>query len=158
MYLPGLVSEINRCYYYPDGISPKKLTVQELSHRAKFKGNPIAENGIEVWLNDVPQMNNLNLLDLFYWENRLGVWASCGLTFKESLIDQIPPMNCREFLSLGLSTKIKYRKSPYALIREIIKFTDSSLLKLKFNYDFKSEFLRKSPIPWRIKKHFDWVS
>lgn len=155
-HLIGLISEVNRCYYYGNGQHPTEITPELLAQRAKFGNNPVAIKGCKLWLDSLPDDLPINLLDLFYWEHRVGVWASCGMTFAEAAFEQISPMNCREYLETGLSVDVKYRKSPYLLISHAIGQLNPSLLQFKFNYDF-SDFIRRlkfrsMAIPRRIKR------
>lgn len=153
--LEGLVSEVIRCYYYSNGNHPVELSGADLANRAGFGANPLAEKGFTEWLASVPSESNIALLDLLYWEHRLGVWGSAGTTCKEAVSELLPPMNCRRFLELGLSVSIAHRKAPYALIRALIGEGDRSLLKLEFNRDWVDVWkdrLKRSPVPWRVKK------
>ncbi len=153
-HITGVTSELNRCFYYKNGIYPKTLTIDELYRRSKFKGNPVSEKGIEQWFNEAPSGFNINLLDLFYWENRLGVWGSCGFTLREAVADQIPPMNCREFIQLGLATPTDSRINPYELIRQIIHQTEPSLLDYPFNPSWRKGLIQVLLLPWRVKRAF----
>lgn len=151
-HLTGITSELNRCYYYKNGKHPNAITASELSRRAGFSGNPVAEQGINKWLDEAPLNFNVNLLDLFYWEHRLGVWGSCGFAFREAAMDQIPPMNCREFIQLGLSVEAKSRTKPYALIRSIIERTDPELLNYPFNHSWRDVVTQTLLLPRRAMK------
>ncbi|MEM5498167.1 hypothetical protein WNY77_12225 [Paraglaciecola mesophila] len=155
-HLPGLISEVTRCYYYEDGVHPDRITPEFLAQRSGFGSNPIAIKGCKRWLDNLPDDLSVNILDLFYWEHRLGIWAACGMAFSEAVMDQLSPMNCRAYLEAGLSTDVSYRKSPYALITKTIEVLNPGLLKFKFNYDL-ADYLQelgvgKLPLPWRIKK------
>lgn len=80
LHLLGLISEVNRCGYYHNGQHPSVITPKLLVKLAGFENNPIAENGCAQWLDNLPDALPFNILDLFYWEHRLGVWASYGMT------------------------------------------------------------------------------
>lgn len=155
-HLLGLISEVTRCYYYEDGVHPDRLTPEFLAQHSGFGSNPIAIKGCKHWLDSLPDDLPVNILDLFYWEHRLGVWAACGMAFSEAVMDQLSPMNCRAYLEAGLSTDVSCRKSPYALITKTIEVLNPSLLEFKFNYDLADYLqelgLGKWPLPWRIKK------
>lgn len=160
LHLPGLVSEVMRCFYYSDGVPPKRLDGKKIAHLAGFSGNEFAEQGFTEWCSYLPSSLPIESLDLLYWEHRLGVWASCGLSYREAVIDQIPPMNCRAFLEIGLSTGLNNRKTPYALIRELIRAAEPELVSLPFNRDWVDDWrdtLRKLPIPWRVKQRLKLV-
>ncbi|WP_340676896.1 hypothetical protein [Paraglaciecola sp.] len=151
-HLPGSVSEISRCYYYPYGIRHRKMNGKSLARIAGFKANPIAESAFEQWCSTVPKDMCYYILDLLYWEHRLGTWGACGLTFKEGLMDQTPPMNNRLFMSLGLSTPVKDRLAPYRLTQNIIALNDPKLLSLNFNNDSKTSYSYQFPLLRRVVK------
>ena len=134
-HLPGSVSEIGRCYYYPYGNRLSRLSGKSIARYAGFKNNPHAITPFQNWLSSVPKRSTYHILDLLYWEHRLGVWASCGLTYREGLIEQIPPMNNREFMDLCLAVPTKDRLPPHQLSQAVIAFNDTSLLKIRFNND-----------------------
>jgi hypothetical protein len=160
LHLPGLVSEVMRCFYYKDGIHPSSLSASELARIAGFAGNQIAEQGFADWYSSLPEALSINALDLLYWEHRLGVWASCGLTYREAMIDQVPPMNCRALLEIGLSTHTRDRQEPYKIIRDLIKMAQPELLSPDFNRDWFDQWAkarRSLPIPWRLKRLLRWV-
>lgn len=54
LHLTGLISEVNRCFYYEDGNTPKDLSHKQLAELAGFKGNAIAERGFRDWLANCP--------------------------------------------------------------------------------------------------------
>ena len=161
LLLPGLVSEINRCFYYQDGEHPSKISAANIAKRAGFEANPIAEEGIRTWLSELPSPLYVNTLDLFYWEHRLGVWQGTASTLREGITHQIPPMNCRRFLELGLSTNVECRKEPFLLIRRMIELAVPELLDFQFNHDWVDTLhdirRNKIPLPWRVKIALGWV-
>lgn len=160
--LPGLMSEVNRCYYYPSGEHPENVSPEYAAHVTGFEGNPIALKGFSIWLDNLPDQLHVNILDLLYWEHRCGVWSACGLTLREALIDQVPPMNCRHFLELGLSTSVEYRKAPYELIKTMTSITKPELLAIDYNHDWVDDWhsfrLKRIPIPWRLKSMLGWTN
>ena len=142
-HLPGSISEIARCYYYPYGPHLLNFTAKKLAKLSGFKNNPYAIKGLSIWLNNLPKNLPYYILDLLYWEQRLGVWASCGLTFREGVIDQIPPMNNREYMELSLSMPMQRRLPPHKLTRDIISLQDPSLVDIHFNGESGSTFFDK---------------
>lgn len=151
-HLPGSVSEISRCYYYPFGKRYRKMNGKSLARIAGFKANPIAEKAFSAWLKSVPKEMPYYILDLLYWEHRLGTWAACGLTYREGLMEQIPPMNNRLYMSLGMSALEKDRLAPYHLSRKIIELNSPDLLRFDFNDDTNSNFSYRFPMLRRVIK------
>ncbi|WP_462152160.1 hypothetical protein [Pseudoalteromonas xiamenensis] len=133
VHLPGSVSEISRCYYSPYGKRLLPLSGKRVAAISGFKGNHFAEAAFSKWIESLPKNLGIEPLDLLYWEHRLGVWSATGLTYREGLIDQIPPMNNREYMTLALSVDMKHRLLPHNLIRNIIGGNDPKLLSWLFN-------------------------
>ncbi|MFT5758742.1 MAG: hypothetical protein ACI9LM_003490 [Alteromonadaceae bacterium] len=152
-HLPGSVSEIGRCFYFPYGKRYSKLNGRSLARYCGFKGNPEAIKSFDNWLTTMPKNMPHDILDMAYWEHRLGIWGSCGLTYREGLIEQIPPMNNRRFMELCLSVPIKDRIDPHNLIRKIIEINDPELLDIPFNDDTRpiNTLFNKYPLLKRIR-------
>jgi len=157
-HLPGSVSEIARCNYYPYGKKMRKPTGKLLAKYTGFKNNPIAAQGFDYWLKELPVNLSFNVLDMVYWEHRLGVWGSCGLTYREGVIEQVPPMNNRAFMALSLAADIKDRLPPHRLIREIIKANAPDLLDIPFNGEGSNKLYDTYPkIKYMREVLFGWV-
>jgi hypothetical protein len=152
-HLPGSVSEIGRCYYFPYGKRLSKLTGESLARYCGFKGNPDAIHAYQHWFTSLPLDMPYDPLDLLYWEHRLGVWGSSGLTYREALIEQIPPMNNREFMALCLSVPIKDRLAPHKLIQQVIALNQHDLLNLPFNNENEHALFYQFPFIRRLKNY-----
>jgi hypothetical protein len=150
-HLPGSVAEIGRCYYYPYGKRYSPLSGKSLARYCGFKSNPDAIESFSQWLSLMPENMQYSVLDLAYWEHRLGVWGACGLTFREGLIEQIPPMNNRKFMELCLSVPTKDRFAPYDLFRKIMEINEPGLLEFLFNDEKNYRFMNKYPLLKRSK-------
>jgi len=165
-HLPGSVSEIARCYYYPYGKKILKHTGKRLAKYTGFKNNPHAEYGFQLWLDSLPSNLPIDVLDLLYWEHRLGVWGANGLTYKEGLFDQIPPMNNRLFMELSLTADYIDRLPPHKLTKKIIEINVPKLLDLPFNndndlllyYKYPKIRLFKNKVSHLIKSKFSRVT
>jgi len=116
-----------------------------------FRRNNLAVPGLERWMSELPDGWTSRRLDLLYWEQRLGVWASAHLAFKEALFDVSPPMNNRSILSAGLSAPGDTRCKPYHLAREVIRRGDPRLLDIPFNQDRVHIRLRRK-LRYRINR------
>lgn len=153
-HLPGSIAEIARCYYYPYGKRYSPLSGKSLARYCGFTSNPDAIESFSQWLSLIPTSMPYHVLDLAYWEHRLGVWGACGLSFREGLIEQIPPMNNRKFMELCLSVPTKDRIVPHNLFRNIMEVNGPDLLKYLFNDTKENSFLNKSPLLKRSKNAF----
>jgi len=150
--LVGLVSEVLRCFYYPDGQHPDTLDGVAIAYRAGFRDNPVAVAAMSRWLEELPR-SWVNPLDVFYWEHRVGVWASTGLTLRQPLYENIPPFNCRQLLELGLRVDVEYRKKPYHLHRAICQEADPQTLQLGFNSEMAPKYFQvRRLVPARVRQ------
>ena len=113
--LKGACSEIVKCWYQ-NRINEKNI--YSGFHISKLepgweKFNFITD-AIDLWVNDVKQIcleNNINILDLFVWEHRIGTWqANCQLEW--DIVQEVySPFNTRPILERMLSIDPKYRQN-----------------------------------------------
>jgi hypothetical protein len=110
----GHASEIARCCYYRRPRRyPDTVTVDTLLLCSGTKGNAFAAEHIERWLQEarsVKDQTGFPVLDLFYWENRVGAWASAAGAEWDIVIERFPPYSCRELLETLLATDPEDRK------------------------------------------------
>lgn len=154
--LHGMISEIARCFYDEDGRTPQDLTPEKLANLARYRGHPMAVESFSRWLAGVPRVQNLDTLDLFYWEHRVGNWASMQCTGLDMLVDPIAPYNCRDLLTAALGVDASLRRAPHALHREICRQAEPRTLEVPFNaywLDDVEEQLERL-VPWRIKNAY----
>ena len=110
----GSVSEIGRCFYKSSRYSGGKLTGSILSSMTKMNGNHFAATSFNKWLKSIENLFDYNLLDLFYWEQRVGNWlAMCQLEFDLAWKDIFSPFNCRELIVSMLSVDEEFRSPPH---------------------------------------------
>jgi asparagine synthetase B (glutamine-hydrolysing) len=122
IWISGNVSEIARNYY---GTDKNDLNAESLAQFFGRKGDKYTIRNINDWLHEVTKpakMSNLNIHDLFYWEQRMGNWAAMFSADLDIAIEVIYPFNCRTLLITLLSVDKNYRlkKNPF-LYRELIK-------------------------------------
>lgn len=130
----GNIAElIRRCSYYRDGIHPSAISPAALAEKAGYEGNPVAIQAFERWLCDVPQDLDMKVLDLFYWEHRVGNWISMGLTGLDTVCEVIPVYNCRTILEAGVMVDIAPRLEPYRLFRRICEMFEPVTASFPFN-------------------------
>lgn len=100
--LTGNVGEIIRAYYEtPGDITPRRLS--ELYH---YPNSEFARSELAAWLEDArPYANRtgIDLLDLFYWEQRIGNWGSRWPYEQDIAIREFTPFNHYNLLLCGLS-------------------------------------------------------
>lgn len=149
----GLCSEVARCFHYKDGTAPSVVTVDLLTKLSRYPGNPVAIGAFSEWLAGVPSGTNVHTLDLFFWENRLGNWASMLYTAIDTVAETTNPYNCRELLEIGLGVDLEYRKIPYRLHRLICEIGAPESLTLPINSIWQERIwdVVARSIPWRIR-------
>jgi hypothetical protein len=129
----GHVSEVCRCYYYKHGEHPETVGGARLAEIAGWGTDAEAVLAFDEWMSGIPHSMNINLLDLFYWESRLGNWAALDYLVMEAFADVLSPFNCRELLSIGLGVDVAYRRAPYELHRRICAIGAPELLDIPVN-------------------------
>ncbi len=145
--LKGNVSETARCFYYKDAY-PRTIDGPELARLAGMPGNEFAARHFRQWLDlaaPVARACGLDILDLFYWEHRMGNWQAMSQLEWDIAQEAFTPFNCRDLLALLLSAPAEHRRPPYELHRRIIQRLWPDVLKERVN-----------PIPFlRAARH--WI-
>jgi hypothetical protein len=141
----GNVSEIARNYYeYHTNVTSK-----DLSHLLGLGSHRFSVQMCSKWIQELETTGacGYNLLDLFYWEERMGNW--CAKKSSESLALNergTIPFNSRDLLQLMLSTPRNDRdqhSSPlYDAIIKNLSNGDKWLASLPINPSFKIRLIR----------------
>lgn len=137
LFVEGTASEIIRCFYFKKGAHPATIDAIELARRAGFEGSSPAAQAFEEWLANVPNDTNIALLDLFYWEQRVGNWNATDYQTQEWVRRVFSPFNCRQLLAIGLGTPIEARREPYQLHRNICEQMLPEVLQFRFNFSVR---------------------
>jgi hypothetical protein len=112
--ITGSVSEIARQFYKAPNQTKQTLNGEYLASATGMKNHPFAVSHFNEWCNSLGNIYNVNILDLFYWEQRAGNWlAMCQLEFDSAWKDIFSPYNCRSLLTQMLSVQDIYRCAPY---------------------------------------------
>lgn len=110
VFINGNIAEIARNYFgYHKNISP-----EDLSFLIGYSLHNFPSRQYNLYLKSKVRFENLgyNLLDMFYWEEKMGNWAAKAKTEANALGKMIvSPFNSRDLLTLLLSTNRKYRDS-----------------------------------------------
>ena len=89
------------------------------------------------WLDTVPdgvQRHPFHLLDLLYWEQRMGNWGAMFQAEGDVAIEEVCPFNNRNLLATLLNTPRQLRLKPnYPLYRDLIARMWPELLEFPFN-------------------------
>lgn len=85
-------------------------------------------------INDKDLIFGYDILDLFYWEQRMGNWQSQGQLEWDIVQEVFTPFNNREIIDLMLATKPEYRKEPdYILFKEVMQNLWPEVLSVAIN-------------------------
>lgn len=99
--------------------------------------NPYAKRILREWINGAKfycRENNISILDLFYWEHRMGSWLAECLNEADVVGDMFTPFNCRVYLENGLAIKTNKRVAPdYMFFDEILKHGSFNVKNLPIN-------------------------
>lgn len=120
----GSGAEVGRCSFRKQLSESQRqnITPEDLSRLQKMGKNDFVINNFSNWLNSIEKKYNLNILDLFEWEQGHGNWlAMTQLEFNIAWRDIFTPFNCRNVLTTMLSVDEKYRNGPdYSLFKNLI--------------------------------------
>lgn len=73
--------------------------------------NRTAERAMEGWLESANKAvaYGINILDLLYWEMRLGNWSTLAVSSYDIVFESLLPFNCRKLMEYFVSVDIKNR-------------------------------------------------
>ena len=79
---------------------------------------------------------HVNILDLFYWEHRMGSWQAQSQLKWDIAQESFTPFNHRKLIEIMLSVDSKFRQEPeYIFFKKIIQNLWPVLLKEPINPD-----------------------
>lgn len=155
----GIVSEIGR-FYYADYHQPKNEITAE--YIMNVIGCPeeytFVKKEIQIWLDEVKDFiedYSIDLMSLFYWEQRMGNWGSLTRNEQDLALEGFMPFNNRKLLMITLSLDPEYRKGPdYIFYRKIMEYLWPEVLEEPINPISPKDKLRNeiiSRIPLKFK-------
>lgn len=119
----GNGAEIARCFY---GYTKREVSLEMLltfsgyAHRSAFVEEELAR-----WLPDAKQYAQtaqIPLLDLFYWEQRMGNWGALYPFQQDIAIEEVSPFNNRALLFSLLGVRPERRRYPrYHIFRKLME-------------------------------------
>ncbi|MBK8908020.1 MAG: hypothetical protein IPM60_08950 [Rhodospirillales bacterium] len=74
----GNVAEVLRCYYGGGWAGTDEVDARTLCQLCHVPPSLLALQSFTSWLDSVPRDSGVALLDLFYWEHRIGSWGALG--------------------------------------------------------------------------------
>ena len=111
------------------------ISAEILASFIKMNGQSFAINAIESWRRDLGDTMGYALLDLFYWEQRVGRWLSTNqIEFDFGWRDILVPLNIRSLMCDLLATDEKNREmANHLLFLSMIKKLWPETLKFPIN-------------------------
>jgi hypothetical protein len=121
----GNGGEIGKCFYQVKRKSSKaELTAGELAELTHMPASAFVLGAFQAWLAQArgpAQAAGTDLLDLFYWEQRMGSWQAMSQLEWDLVQEVFTPFNCRDLLATMLGVEVKYRMAPrFLLHRELV--------------------------------------
>lgn len=121
----GVASEIARCFYHSIDYPTTPIDGPTLAAFANMADNTVAIPEFARWLVEAEVVETdygVRILDLFYWEQKIGSWAAMAQAEFDIVHESFTPFNCRALLMVLLSVDREYRRKPkYQLYRRIIR-------------------------------------
>ena len=78
---------------------------------------------LDSWLHDAKEFSDkmhINILDLFYWEHRMGSWQAQSQLEWDIVQESFTPFNHRKLIEIMLSVKPELRQEPdYVFFKNI---------------------------------------
>jgi hypothetical protein len=121
MIVNGDVSAITRNYFG----GRKDVSGETLAALVGYRGLAYPTRECSKWLKEsqfVARECNISVLDLFYWEQRVGNWGALGPAETDISVEEFSPFNCRSLLMTLLSVDRRHRDKHFnRLYHEMIK-------------------------------------
>ncbi len=102
----------------------RRLSGRQLAHMMRFDEEAYARRALGEWADELygrlPE--GFRILDLLYWEQRVGIWAAMYASEHDIAAESLSPFNNRLLLETLLSVSARLRTAPhYPLHRRLIR-------------------------------------
>lgn len=146
--LMGWASEIARCFFRWPG--SESVTPHQIADSTGLAGIEAFQQEFVDWFasaEEAHRRTGIPILDLFYWENRVGRWCSGGLNILNTGSNWMTIYSCRDLLDLMLSVRESERASSQQLLyRKVIKYLNPKVSVIPINPTPFSRRLKKATI------------
>jgi len=151
----GNILEIVRCYYqyrHGNDFSKHKPSGESLASYANMGGSQFEIDAFDSWLKSAKDVFNLNIYDIYGWEQGHGRWfSSAYLVFLTTWKEVFFPFNCRNLLIDFLSVPNVHRMPPdHTFFTDLMRNMWSDVLSEPINPKQKEGFFIRSKK--RLKK------
>jgi len=85
------------------------LTPQMLATAVDMEANAFVLAAYDRWLSGIDRSQSLDILELLFWEQRMGSWQSMAQLEWDIVQDVFTPFNCRSLMTYFLSIDSSYR-------------------------------------------------
>ena len=141
----GNGGELARNHYDPGmRVEERHLTAGTLASRCGYAGSRFAESELASWLTNLPADRlGWKVLDLLYWEQRMGNWGAQFPAEQDIAVEEVSPFNNRTILTALLGVPAEHRVRPdYSLYSGLVEHLWPEALSEPFNP-------RPKPTPFR---------
>jgi len=133
----GNAAEIARCFY---GYTTRKVTIDMLLTFSGYgRQSDYVREQLEKWYPQACQYaaeSGIPLLDLFYWEQRMGNWGAMFPSEQDIAVEEISPFNNHALLRGLLCVSPKRRRAPgFSFFRKLVEHLWAETLTEKVNPD-----------------------
>ncbi|MGH2108679.1 hypothetical protein [Aerococcus urinaeequi] len=159
----GVVSEVGRNYYginHPtnDNIDSNYLmTLIEIPMQFSY-----VKKQLESWLLSAKEFakgKNISVVNLFYWEQRMGNWGSLTANEEDIAIENFMPFNNRKLLMVIMSVDDNYRVSPdFILYKKVAENLWPEVLSEPINPEPISSKIFNKIFPKRAKNKIKYIT
>jgi hypothetical protein len=144
----GNGSEICRNFYKLTGEQTlKNISVELLGRKFGYKKlPPQIKLELEAWVAEIRSLNvdGFTLLDLLYWEHRMGIWGAQFPSEQDIAMDEFSPFNCRLLLENLNSSDAEQRMPPtFPIYKKLIEHLWPEVLKVPINPKAKFNLTKK---------------
>jgi len=112
----GSCAEITRCWHFPKGTHPPVVsTDQLLALEPGWAGIPFIREYFSSWFGEAGKVaadTGMDILDLFYWEQKMGGWQAQSQLEWDIVQETFSPFNHRGLLQLMLAVPPEFRCAP----------------------------------------------
>ncbi len=133
----GNAAEIARCFY---GYTGRRVTIDMLLTFSGYgRRSQFIRDQLEKWYPQARQYaaeSGIPLLDLFYWEQRMGNWGAMFPSEQDIAVEEISPFNNHALLLGLLCVSPKRRRAPgFPFFRKLVEHLWAETLTEKVNPD-----------------------
>ena len=118
-------------------LDPKDISAADLARMFGYEGlSSFVVQELNEWRKgfDREPVEGLNILDMLYWEQRLGNWGALYPAEQDIALEEISPYNCRLLIETLLSSPRHLRAAPdYPLYTELIRYMWPEALSIPIN-------------------------